>query len=1134
MIPWVFIFAQERYEPGVILLQVRNPDVVTLNQNRVIDGSPEFQAILNEYSAITSLKLSHVSARTDGWYLVEFPMDAPLKTIRKGLSVCQDILHVTLNYYGVLSGTPNDTHWQNQWALKKIEMENAWDITKPNSEILVGIMDSGIDYTHEDLIDNIWQNLGEDADCDGHTLEYIEGQWVLDPGDLDGDDDDDFDNNPETFKDDLIGWDFHYNENDPQDEYADYHGTRIAGVIGAKTFNSKGVAGIAGGWQSQAGVRLIGLKMASYFGWDQYRARDAIIYLTKLRQQENIVIANMSFQSDYEDNNLIAFKQAVLDARDAGVIMVAAAGNVQDSGPYDHPDVQKLPAPARWSGVLAIGASKDGEELEDERRSTKSLYDDDAKLLVVSPVDTCDSTGINVYTTYSSPPNSYVNWFHGTSAACPIAVGVVSLMLSVNPSLSYSEISNIFKYTAEKIGSYTYSGYPSRTDEVGYGRINAYQALLMALAYDNKTPNISPTVYNNTRILARGVNNSNYLYEVFYSGTNYNWEIFFRRSTDDGSSWQDPERLSEGEKNYRFPCITVTDDGSYDGVHAVFQRKKDNGKYNVYYRKSTNSGSSWQDSVILSNDISCAYYQSYGPSPVITSITSGSTYKLIAVWVTSGGLRYRICEDGQWGSTSQIDDGSYNSCVWFPSIMGKGSWASLTYDTRFYGVYSRIFSGSTWTGRTKVDKTSTLNDRTSQIAISQTSKTLAVWRGQDWNGWWHICYREGNSSNQWNGQYLEWDHSGSGLHSYLPAVSPVGSSGADVVYYTSDKKVRLRVISFSSPPSDYTYGGYNRYPNITHVLTGTPWIIWTGNQNSSEGPYPLELTQQYLSKAGGMPKIVYHRRAGIEDEESQTGLFIEVGEFEAITKRNERIPIEFVPCDPSEFLELDASNLMEYLSIDPATLPSDAEKLQFYVEVYTASQGDTLEKVETGFKDFDVNFRITDEALGQSYCVNEHFSNAEGSIHFCQKMALDVGHLAGRKVLLKPEVNGLEMVGGKYSCSLGHIWIEQDGKLGKPAVSCSHELLPEKFALLENVPNPFNPATTIRYSVPVESRVTLKVYDLLGREVATLVDDVKPAGHYLVRWEGRDSEGRSVPSGIYIYSLTAGSYSVQKKMTLVR
>lgn len=97
-----------------------------------------------------------------------------------------------------------------------------------------------------------------------------------------------------------------------------------------------------------------------------------------------------------------------------------------------------------------------------------------------------------------------------------------------------------------------------------------------------------------------------------------------------------------------------------------------------------------------------------------------------------------------------------------------------------------------------------------------------------------------------------------------------------------------------------------------------------------------------------------------------------------------------------------------------------------------------------------------------------------------------------------------------------------------------HGLLPREFELSQNFPNPFNPSTTISYSVPRASYVSLVVYNLLGQRIATLVDAVIPPGRYETEWNGRDENGVSVSSGIYFYHLGAGDYSETLKMVLMK
>jgi hypothetical protein len=93
--------------------------------------------------------------------------------------------------------------------------------------------------------------------------------------------------------------------------------------------------------------------------------------------------------------------------------------------------------------------------------------------------------------------------------------------------------------------------------------------------------------------------------------------------------------------------------------------------------------------------------------------------------------------------------------------------------------------------------------------------------------------------------------------------------------------------------------------------------------------------------------------------------------------------------------------------------------------------------------------------------------------------------------------------------------------------------VPRVFALSQNYPNPFNPSTIIRYSVPHTSRVSIRVFDILGNEVSTLVDDNVPAGDYTVEFSSNGG-GTNLASGIYFYKLQAGNFIETKKMILMK
>ncbi|MDD8018556.1 MAG: YCF48-related protein [Bacteroidota bacterium] len=110
----------------------------------------------------------------------------------------------------------------------------------------------------------------------------------------------------------------------------------------------------------------------------------------------------------------------------------------------------------------------------------------------------------------------------------------------------------------------------------------------------------------------------------------------------------------------------------------------------------------------------------------------------------------------------------------------------------------------------------------------------------------------------------------------------------------------------------------------------------------------------------------------------------------------------------------------------------------------------------------------------------------------------------------------------------GKIFFTMNGG-GITSVEEGGEIVPTKFELYQNYPNPFNPTTVISYQLSVTSYVSLKVYDLLGRDVATLVDELKSAGKYFVQWKSF-----SLSSGIYFYRLQAGNYSDVKKLMIIQ
>lgn len=101
-------------------------------------------------------------------------------------------------------------------------------------------------------------------------------------------------------------------------------------------------------------------------------------------------------------------------------------------------------------------------------------------------------------------------------------------------------------------------------------------------------------------------------------------------------------------------------------------------------------------------------------------------------------------------------------------------------------------------------------------------------------------------------------------------------------------------------------------------------------------------------------------------------------------------------------------------------------------------------------------------------------------------------------------------------------------------VKDDNNLLPNKFTLEQNYPNPFNPSTVIRYQLSATGKVSLRIYNALGQEVRTLIDQNETAGSKFVIWDGKDNQGKRVSDGVYIYCLQAGKLKQAKKCLLLK
>ncbi|MBI4115141.1 MAG: S8 family serine peptidase [Candidatus Omnitrophica bacterium] len=328
-------------------------------------------------------------------------------------------------FYGT-SGSWGQSY-DDLWWLKRVRADEAWSITRGLGST-VAVIDTGTDYNHADLAGNIWYN---DAELNGV------------PG---------FDDDGNGFIDDIRGWDFHNQDNDPLDDNG--HGSHVAGIIGAVADNAEGIAGVA------PESKIMSLKVLDAGGRGYVTN---VISAIRYAADKGAQVINMSLgiMKNFLSKSLQrAFENAVKYAVGKGTVVVAAAGN-------DGSNVNNT-YPAAIRDVIAVGAI---EPVTDNRAYFSNFG---SSLDFVAPgVDVLSlrAGGTSFGSNSGDPDYSRAS---GTSMASPIVAGVVALLRSWNPLLTLTDVYSRLKNSAVDLG-------PAGFDkDYGWGLVDAFAALTIS------------------------------------------------------------------------------------------------------------------------------------------------------------------------------------------------------------------------------------------------------------------------------------------------------------------------------------------------------------------------------------------------------------------------------------------------------------------------------------------------------------------------------------------------------------------------------------------------------------------------------------------------------------------------------
>jgi subtilisin family serine protease len=318
--------------------------------------------------------------------------------------------------------TPNDPYYPQLWGLNNtgqtggtpdadIDAPEAWDIRRESPDTVIGVLDTGVDYNHPDLVGNIWTNPGETAG-------------------------DNIDNDGNGFIDDVRGWDFAYNDNNPSDVQG--HGTHVSGTIAARGNNGVGVVGVT--WNA----KIMPLKFLNDSGSGS--TSNAILALN-YATNKGVKLTNNSWGGGPYSQGLY---NAINTAGQRGALFIAAAGNDRnnnDTNPF-------YPASYNLPNIISVAATDHNDALANFSNYGRNSVD-------------LGAPGTNILST--TPGRNYAS-YNGTSMASPHVAGAAALVSAQNPTWTAQQVKDRLLDTVDPkpaLNGRTVSG----------GRLNLFNAL---------------------------------------------------------------------------------------------------------------------------------------------------------------------------------------------------------------------------------------------------------------------------------------------------------------------------------------------------------------------------------------------------------------------------------------------------------------------------------------------------------------------------------------------------------------------------------------------------------------------------------------------------------------------------------
>ncbi|MBI5402783.1 MAG: S8 family serine peptidase [Ignavibacteriae bacterium] len=942
---------------------------------------------------------------------------------------------------GFFHWTPNDPMYSVQWTLNNtgqsittagytsygdvtsnngipnadMDVDKAWDIVRGNYSVIIGVFDTGVDSIHPDLAPNLI--TGYNAYANTNTV-------ATDPGS---------------------------------------HGTCTLGLIGARSNNGVGVAGICGGDNTaSSNCKMMSFRLVDNAG--NFTTSVNIARAFDTARVRGIHVSSNSWGGGTVNTTLTnAINNCANNGRSgSGTVILFSSGN----------DAKNPPAyPSYLSTVICVGASSANDQSKYSGSGNQFWWggnygestNGDLECVAPTICPTTDISGTGGYAT-----GDYESNFNGTSCSCPNAAGVAGLIFSVNPNFTSTQVKEYLLRGCDKIDnvSYNYSKtYGKWNSYYGYGRVNAYNSVQLAMGVDVTPPTI---VHNNVNSDSSTYPTKIYTIIRDQSGsgvptTGSSQPRILYRWNRNGAGWSNFDSAYattiSGDSSFMFqiPCVGRQTEIQY------YIRAYDNSANTTTFPRNASTSYSYTLCYFavgyltnVSNKLSA--WTAGDNAYTISSTFAFSSYTILNTWIKIN-LRHTYLADEEM------------LYLWSPISDANNNRKQLIGTSFITGVTTGITSATVTDSASKFWKDGT------QPFSNGYYKGECNFRG----------YNGTNSNGNWRFVNLD-------------------AYAGDIPYFDSLRVTFLTMTGTVSACARLDYEA-DSVCNFGDVFYGNTYqkdfyLKNTGNTTltigatSFSGLYPGYFT--LLSS----PSSINTGDSGLFSiQMSLPGSANKVG-GNTLPDNLENAVLNIETNDPSKTtfrvsLQSNSPTPVELISFSSSVNRRDVN-LSWATSWEINNYGFDIERAKTGNTGTDFIKIGFAKGIGRQ---------GEITRYSYSDMKVQPGIYKYR--LKQVDLNG------------NFRYYNLNGEVDVTA--------PKSFSLYQNYPNPFNPVTKIDFDIPSDINVVLKVYDITGREIKTLVNEKKSAGYYTVEF----SSG-SFASGVYFYRLEAGEFTAVKKMLLIK